>query len=469
MPDDAENNFHALSSTKKLTESNFLATDTTVNLAKLLPVALPQSQDLSAPSSPKDSLGNPSIRLSIPCTLSRVFSGHVLRDHNQGRTTVNSRRDSLSCVTLQTHDLWCKNRLTTLAHSPPQPSSSPATIQPSLLLARLSAESSLAPADSQLYFGSDGVFHSGPSFHCHQPLFASFCPSSPWMAFARSRTVLGPMGSLSAPQADILVGFFLAFALTLLATFDLGIPSLALALVWPAVLSRGDRICRMCGTSCHRAAAMRRSPSVLRSSHWLHDASGKLSTEFAAALNLRLTGNLPTLLLLHAKRPLALVGGVPTSGISQNSTTNASKTLCPFNRFRTIPTRKPSEIFSPEACSCNDRSRSYTSNFESVFPENSKWSRVKSCPAVLDLMCGSCLSTKSCQARSPSADPAVTARSRAGPEVLCRSKWIEVATRLRLFTFEKSRIGFCTRQSLYSLHLVLQCRKHQCSVTAKDN
>ena len=46
---------------------------------------------------------------------------------------------------------------------------------------------------------------------------------------------------------------------------------------------------------------------------------------------------------------------------------------------------------------------------------------------------------------------------------------IEVATRLHLFTFEKSRIGFCSRQSLHSLHLVLQCWMHQGSVTAKDN
>ena len=44
------------------------------------------------------------------------------------------------------------------------------------------------------------------------------------------------MASLSALQADILVGLSLCFALTLLATFALGILSLALALVLPTVL-----------------------------------------------------------------------------------------------------------------------------------------------------------------------------------------------------------------------------------------
>ena len=49
-------------------------------------------------------------------------------------------------------------------------------------------------------------------------------------------TVLSPMASLSALQADVLVGLPLAFALTLLATFALGILPLALAFVLPAVL-----------------------------------------------------------------------------------------------------------------------------------------------------------------------------------------------------------------------------------------
>ena len=54
--------------------------------------------------------------------------------------------------------------------------------------------------------------------------------------FRRVRTVLGSMASLSAHHADVFVGLPLAFALTLLATFALGILSLALALVLPAVL-----------------------------------------------------------------------------------------------------------------------------------------------------------------------------------------------------------------------------------------
>ena len=84
--------------------------------------------------------------------------------------------------------------------------------------------------------------------------------------FRRVRTVLGPMATLSALQADVLVGLSLAFALTLLATFSLGILTLALALVFASSPLRGDRIFRMCGISCHRAAAVRRSPSVLCSS-----------------------------------------------------------------------------------------------------------------------------------------------------------------------------------------------------------
>ena len=54
--------------------------------------------------------------------------------------------------------------------------------------------------------------------------------------FRRVGTVLSPMASLSALQADVLVGLPLAFALTLLATSVLGILSLALAFVLSAVL-----------------------------------------------------------------------------------------------------------------------------------------------------------------------------------------------------------------------------------------
>ena len=54
--------------------------------------------------------------------------------------------------------------------------------------------------------------------------------------FRRVRTVLSPMASLSALQADVFVGLPLAFALTLRAAFALGILSLALALLLPAIL-----------------------------------------------------------------------------------------------------------------------------------------------------------------------------------------------------------------------------------------
>ena len=54
--------------------------------------------------------------------------------------------------------------------------------------------------------------------------------------FRRVRTVLGPMASLSALQADILVGLPLAFTLSFFATFTLGILSIVLALVLPAIL-----------------------------------------------------------------------------------------------------------------------------------------------------------------------------------------------------------------------------------------
>ena len=101
------------------------------------------------------------------------------------------------------------------------------------------------------------------------------------------------------------------FALTLLATFALGI--LCSCSCFARSPSRGDQIFRSCGTSCHRAAAPRLSPSVLCSSRWLHDASGKL----------------PSLLPLHARHPQALVERGPTYGISPNSTTSASRALCP--------------------------------------------------------------------------------------------------------------------------------------------
>ena len=155
---------------------------------------------------------------------------------------------------------------------------------------------------------SDGAFHPLPP--------AAVCivlPVKPVNGFRRVRTVLGPLATLSALQADILVRLPLAFALTLLATFSLE-PLPCSCSCFASTPSRDDQIFRTCDTSCHRAAAVRRSPSVLCSSHWLHDASGKL----------------PTLLPLHARHPQALVERGPTSGISQNSTTSTSQALCPL-------------------------------------------------------------------------------------------------------------------------------------------
>ena len=61
---------------------------------------------------------------------------------------------------------------------------------------------------------------------CHPPLYivplppAVVCIDLPVKSvngFRRVRTVLGPMASLSALQADVFVGLHLAFALTMLA------------------------------------------------------------------------------------------------------------------------------------------------------------------------------------------------------------------------------------------------------------
>ena len=128
---------------------------------------------LSAPSSPQGS--RHSSRESLH---SWVLSCHVLPDHRQGRTTVNGKRDSLSCVTLQSHDFWCRIRLTTLHTVRHSPSSSPASIRPSLLLARPSAQSA-QHADSQLCSVPTVPSTLGRRSAATKPLFASFCPSSP--------------------------------------------------------------------------------------------------------------------------------------------------------------------------------------------------------------------------------------------------------------------------------------------------
>ena len=122
-----------------------------------------------------------------------------------------------------------------------------------------------------------------------------------------------PNGPVVRTSSRRLVGLPLAFALTLLATFALTILARALALVLPAVLQEVPKFSRTCCTSCHRAAVARLSPSEMCSSHWLHGAPGKPLT-------------LPP---SYARHPQALVERGPTSGISLNSTTSASRALCP--------------------------------------------------------------------------------------------------------------------------------------------
>ena len=88
------------------TVSRLLATDATVTLAKLLPVGPLMAKSFC----PKITTGFPwqsVIRLASPCTLGYSAA-------TQGRTSVNSKRDSLSRVTLQAHDLCCRTRLTPL-------------------------------------------------------------------------------------------------------------------------------------------------------------------------------------------------------------------------------------------------------------------------------------------------------------------------------------------------------------------
>ena len=160
----------------------------------------------------------PSFASRVPALFGTQLPHHF--DHRQRRTTVKSKRDSLSCVTLQTDDLWCKTHLTT----PPKPSSSPTTIHPSLLLARPSAESA--------------QHVSCALFRRCLPMLA-LVPLPPAVVYiVLVRTVLGPMAWLSALQADVLVGLSLDFALAILATFAHGIRSLALASVLPAVLRK---------------------------------------------------------------------------------------------------------------------------------------------------------------------------------------------------------------------------------------
>ena len=108
------------------------------------------------------------------------------------------------------------------------------------------------------------------------------------------------------------------------------------------------------------------------------------------------------LLLLHARHPQALVERGPTSGISQNSTTSASQALCPSLSSEQSPHASHLRSSLPRlARPAPDRA--HTSRASQACLQ-----RCRIGAAVLDLMCGSYLSTNSSQARNPSADPAFT-------------------------------------------------------------
>ena len=213
-------------------DSKMLATDATFTLAKLLPVGPPQSQVFL---STRHTTGFPwqsVIRLVSPCTLgySAATSFPITR---QGCTAVNSKRDSLSCATQAHVSQFCT--LSAL------PSNSPATIHPSLLLARPSAE--LAQhADSQLCSVLTVPSTLGRRTTANQLFFFVVLSVKSVNGFRKVRTVLDPMASLSALQADIFVGLPLAFALTLLATFFFGILSPCSCSCFASNPSRGDQI-----------------------------------------------------------------------------------------------------------------------------------------------------------------------------------------------------------------------------------
>ena len=133
-------------------------------------------------------------------------------------------------------------------------------------------------------------------------------------------------------------------------------------------------------------------------------------------------GKIPMLLLLHARHPQALVGRVPTSGISQNSTTSASQALCLSLGSEQSPhTSNLRSSHLKLVCTTPDRARMPRAS-QACLQRNRIEASSRVALLFSTLMCGSYLSTKSCQARSPSADPAFTTRSRAAPEVPRRSK-----------------------------------------------
>ena len=359
---------------KELTDSKFLATDVTVTLATL------QAHDLCCRTrlTPLLTLRHSRQARQPQSTHRRFWLSHRLSRRSPLTLSWNMGRVNL--VQIAIHSGSCKRNVAM--------SSSLCHVQ------RLLPSTALC---------SDGAFHSWPSFHCHQPLFASFCPSSPWMAFAGLGQFLAQWPRCPHFRETSLSVFPLAFALTSSCHLCPWNPFPFSCSCFASKTSRGDRIFRTFGTFCHRAVAVRRSPSVLCSSHWLHDASGNCCP---------CTRHIHKLLSKEGPR-------LESHRIQQQ----VRRELCVRHSVqKTIPTRKPSDIFSPEACSYNARSRSYASSFASMSPEKSNWSRLKSCPAVIDLMCGSYLSTNSCQARSPSVDLVFTTRSGPGPEVLCRSK-----------------------------------------------
>ena len=203
-----------------------------------------------------------------------------------------------------------------------------------------SAETAAQPADSQL-----GSAPTVPS------TLGSFCPSSPWMAFARRSSPT--TASLSALQANV---------------FGRSSPPSCHLCPWnpcpcscscfASSPSRGDRIFRTCGTSCHRACLQR---------VYLHRCCARVIGSTTHLVS-------PS----HARHPQALDERGPTSGISQNSTTSVSRALCLSLKSGTIPTRKPSQVFSPEACSYSARSRSYA-----MSPEKSNLEQADELPLLL--------------------------------------------------------------------------------------
>ena len=174
------------------------------------------------------------------------------------------------------------------------------------------------------------------------------------MAFAGIRTVLSPLASLSALQADVFVGLSFAFALTLLVTFALGILSLALALVLPAILRE---VTESSARLALRAVAVRRSPSVLCSrviGSRTHLVSSRRCCPCTRDIHKLSSKEGPRLESLRIQQQVR-------------------RKLCVRYSIQNNPhTASHLEIFSPEACSYNARSRSYALELCKHVSEKSK-------------------------------------------------------------------------------------------------